>query len=238
MSSPHPRIRFASALLAEASIFLTHQLGVLTGAAVALSLLMLWMHSWRRYRVLLRVFVGLALALCLLWGVVIRAAPGQPIGSDPVSGLRHAALTVLRLFCASVVAHIAILGIPTKDLPKSLAACGVHGGLLVAVLGAIALVPEAELRTSQVLTARYARGLSKGRTFWGLATHLPATFRPVLAWTLRSALSRSEMWSQRGLVERLERPDSVLVWSMGGNIQWLTPALLWLSYGIRSQFMR
>lgn len=229
MPSPHPRVRAGSALLAEAAVFLTTDLAIIAGVIALLAALMIRTSSWRRLLALAKIFVILGVTLCVLWAVVLRSAPGQPIGSDPIAGLQFAILVALRLMCASLIAHVTILGIPSKDIPKALAACGAHGALLAAVIGAFALVPEAELRTRQVLTARYARGLSRGRTFWGLATHLPVTLRPVLAWTLRSALHRSEMWSQRGLLERLEKTGSPLTGSLLGNVLWLSPALLWFS---------
>ena len=231
MLSPHPKIRILSGALTIVAAFWTSDIRLLLMAAVAILALLAAAGIGRRYAALcVKVFAPLSLGLLLVWGGVMGAPPGSPIGTDRVGGLAFGMLIVLRLLVASAVSQLCILAIPSQELPHVLSACGVKGDMLVSVVAAFALVPELELRTQQVLTARYARGLSKNRSFWRLMAHIPLLLRPVLAWTLRSSIYRAELWSERRLVERLKAGSSELAWSRQANIAWLLPAFAWFVY--------
>jgi energy-coupling factor transporter transmembrane protein EcfT len=237
MLRPHPIVRMLSGALGVLAAFLTSDLWLLIAAVAAISTLVVIAGIGKRYASLcLRVFLPLAAGLLLVWGGVMGAPPGSPIGSNRIGGLMFATLVVLRLVVASGISQLCILAIPSHELPQVLSVCGIKGDLLASVVAAFVLVPELELRTQQVLTARYARGLSKNRNSWGLVAHIPMLLRPVLTWTLRSAVQRSELWSQRRLIERLEARSSGLQWSMAASILWLLPGCAWFVGAAAARF--
>ena len=237
MLRPYPIIRMLSGALGILAGFWTSDIRILFTAALAVSALVVAAGIGRRYAALcLKVFLPLSLGLLLVWGGIMGAPPGTAIGTDRIGGLTFAMLVVLRLLVASGISQLCILAIPSHELPQVLSVCGIKGDLLASVVAAFALVPELELRTQQVLTARYARGLSKNRSFFGLMAHIPLLLRPVLTWTLRSSIHRSELWSQRRLIERLEARSSDLRWSMLASIVWLVPACAWFAYAALARF--
>ncbi len=196
--SPHPRVRILGGAIALFATFWTPSLAVLAVAAGLVLAFTAALGIGPQFRgFLIKFFLPLAAGLLIVWGGVMGAPPGFPIASDRSAGAVYAGTIALRLLVASGIVQISILAVPQGDLPRLFSACGLKGDLLASVIAAFALFPELELRTRQVLTARYARGLSRRRTPWSLIAQLPLLLRPVLAWTLRSAIQRSEQWSQR-----------------------------------------
>lgn len=237
MLRPYPIVRMLSGILGVLAALLTSDIRILLIAAVGISALVVLAGIGERYGALcLKVFVPLSLGLFLAWGGIMGAPPGAPIGTNRIGGMAFAFVVILRLLIASGISQLCILAIPSPELPRTLSKCGLKGDLLVAIVAAFALVPELELRTGQVLTARYARGLSRTRSFWGLMAHLPLLLRPVLTWTLRSSVSRSELWSERRLIERLETRSSDLKWSVPASATWLLAAAAWFVFAAVERF--
>jgi len=139
----------------------------------------------------------MALALFVIWGYLVAAPPGAEIGSDPLGGLRFAALVASRLVMLGGIAQVAVLSIAPQQLPYTLYCWGLRGQALVIVLGAFSLIPEMAIRTDQVLTARLARGLMPDRRLMTRLRQLPFLLRPLFAGILQSAVLRSEGWHQR-----------------------------------------
>lgn len=237
MLRPHPTIRMLSGALAVLAAFWTSDLRILLPVSLIISALLVAAGIGKRFGALIfKVFLPLSIGLLLVWGGVMGAPPGAPVGTDRLGGVVFGLVVTLRLLAASAISQLCILAVPSHELPQVLSVCGIRGDLLASIVAAFALVPELELRTQQVLTARYARGLSKSRSFWGLMVHIPLLLRPVLTWTLRSSIHRSEMWSQRRLIERLEGRTAVLQWSWLASIAWILPAGGWFIYSALTRF--
>lgn len=160
-------------------------------------------------RFVLSIVVPVSIALFLVWGWMVGAPPSAIPGSAPYAGSRFAALTSLRLAALGGIWQLSLLTLPPAELPRTLHAWGVRGALLAVIVGAISLVPEMRLRTEQIMTAREARGLVPNRRVWTRAMELPSLLRPLLAWALRSAIQRSEIWRERDLLSRLARSQPI-----------------------------
>jgi energy-coupling factor transport system ATP-binding protein len=66
------------------------------------------------------------------------------------------------------------------------------------------MIPEGQLRAHQIITARYARGLIVKRSRLAALAQLPHVLRPLVAWTVRAALDRADLWIHRGLLEKVQ----------------------------------
>lgn len=162
--------------------------------------------QYRRF--VLAVVLPISIALFAVWGWIVGAPPGHLPGSAPQEGFAYAALISLRLATVGGIWQVTFLTLCVDELPRTLSAWGVRGGLLVVVLGAVALAPEMRLRAEQVATAREARGLVPNRRIWTRAFEFPRLLRPLLAWTLRSAIQRPEVWRERNLLARLTENET------------------------------
>jgi energy-coupling factor transporter transmembrane protein EcfT len=157
-------------------------------------------------------FVGtilgpITVALLFVWGWLIGAAPGEPLRSSPAAGLRFAEVTSLRLAVLGGLFQVCFLTIPRSELVLTLRSWGVRGQGLVIALSTLTLVPELGLRTRQVLTARFARGLASNQRWLQQLYQFPSLLPPLMAWVLRSAIQRGECWEQRHLLEQFfEKP--------------------------------
>jgi energy-coupling factor transport system ATP-binding protein len=157
---------------------------------------------------LVSIIFPLSAALLIVWGIVVAAPPGAPLGSDQHAGFQYAATIALRLAILGGIFQLTILTIPPDELPETLRKGGLRGGLLLIVLGAFALLPELKQRADQVLTARQARGLVTDRSLRSRIQQFPYLLRPLFAWALRSSIQRSEFWHQRHLLARIDGLDT------------------------------
>lgn len=150
------------------------------------------------------ILLPISIALILVWGVVVGAPPGQPMGSDPSGGIQYAESVALRLALLSGIGQLCFLTIPEYLLPLTFRRWGFKGHSLIIALGTMSIFPEMSQRADQVLTARFARGLAANRHFFTKLCQLPYLLRPLLAWSLRSAIQRSEYWHQRQLLREVD----------------------------------
>jgi energy-coupling factor transport system ATP-binding protein len=190
-------------------------------AVVLLAGLIPWLVYVRALKSYLRfvilILTPIALALVVVWGGIVQAPPGEPLGSSPKDGMLYAATIILRLGILSGLIQALFSGLKGASLLSGLKAWGVSGDLLVIILGTFVMLPEGRLRAEQVLTSRLARGLVKKRGFVGNVKQLPHVLRPMLGWTLRAAIERAELWQHRDLLRRItnhevdsERPKWII----------------------------
>lgn len=203
--SPHPIARASATVIAIAGTVIS--MSALAIAVVWVAVLLPMFVATRLLRqhaiFVLAVFTPISLQLVLVWGFVVGASPGAPVGSSPEGGLAFALLTALRIGLLGGIVQLSVLTIRSEQLIYTFTACGLRGDWLIAALGTFALGPELALRSQQVLTARYARGLVADRHFLTRLRQLPYLLRPLFGWVLRSAIQRSEAWHQRQLIHRL-----------------------------------
>lgn len=155
-------------------------------------------------RFLVFMLAPIGLALFIVWGMVVEASPGQPLGSSPTEGMIFAVLITLRIALLSGLFQAFFGGVRGDKLVTSLASWGITGDLRVIILATFAMVPEGKLRADQVLTSRLARGLVKRRSWVSNGFQIPHLLRPMFGWTLRSAIERAELWDHRHLLEKLQ----------------------------------
>jgi hypothetical protein len=157
-------------------------------------------HKHARFAAL--VLSPVLLALALVWGWVVGAPPGEPTGSDPAGGLMFSAFIGVRLLLLTGIFQLCFLSIPQDQLIANLRGWGLRGDGLIVAASAFVLWPELKARAEQVITARYARGLVPDRKLLTRFKQLPYMLRPLLIWSLRSAIQRTEAWQQRQVVKR------------------------------------
>lgn len=233
--SPHPLARAAATVLGVLGTLLS--VNPWTMAAVWLGVLLPVIIAARIYRqhaiFVLAILAPISLQLFLVWGLVVGAAPGTPVGSSPSAGLAFAARTTIRIALLAAILQLSVLTIRPERLVYTFTRCGVRGDWLVAALGTFALGPELALRAQQVLTARYSRGLAPDRRLLTRMRQMPYLLRPLFAWVLRSSIQRSEAWHQRHLIRRLTEANAgSLSDSLVGSFVLLSAAMVWCLYGL------
>lgn len=182
------------------------------------------------------ILLPITAALLLVWGIVVGAPPGSPIGSAPAEGLRFAAATAIRLAVLGGLWQLCLLTLRPNELAPTLRAWGLRGDVLVVALGSLAVIPDLSERSRQVLSARYARGFLGINTWWARARQFPAVLPPLIAWVLRASIQRSENWRHRGVIRRFDELETVArgQWS-AASICIVILALSWFVFGLVSR---
>jgi hypothetical protein len=150
------------------------------------------------------VLVPVGLVSVLVWGVLVKAAPGDLHRGASSAGYAFTALVVARLATIAAVTQLTVLTLSPSEWPAFLRSLGVRGVPLIAALGAMVALPELRIRAQQVVEARMARGKMTHRGLVDKARQFPQLLRPLVTWSLRTALHRSQMWVERGIVDRLD----------------------------------
>jgi energy-coupling factor transporter transmembrane protein EcfT len=231
---PSPRLRFIATALAIVGTLMARDLTGLGVVWLTLTAVCIIARiGLRHLRFVAVVILPITVALVLIWGVMIGAPPNEAAGSNQRGAFAFACLTGMRLAVLGGILQICFLTIPGDEVLSTFQACGVRGDAAAVLVGTLAIGPELKLRANQVLSARYARGLVADRRIASSIKQLPFLLRPLLAWVLRSALQRGEIWRQRNLLDRLAKlqsltPSHSLV---SGGI-FLVLASAWLLYNV------
>lgn len=183
---------------------------------------------------LFAVVLPVGIVSAAVWGWLVGAPPGVARGTNPGAGLEFAMLIALRLAVLGGLMQGVLLPIPASRLVSAVARVGIRGDTLLIIAGSVALLPEMRLRADQVLTARYARGLLSRR---GIARRLgesPRLVRPLLAWSLRSAIQRARHWEQRGIRDQLSKRRGQLLSPANRFASWMYifVGVAWMAYNV------
>ena len=185
---------------------------------------------------ILTVLAPTGIMLILAWGVIIRAQPGEVMGSDPRGAIEYASMIALRLGLLGGVIQLALLSVPTRLLPITLRGWGIKGEGMVLALGVFAVGPELILRAEQVSTARKARGIAWAGPI-GQLREIIHILRPLFVWSIRSAVHRSEVWHQRALLLKVEQmPQAQAEFWPAGGMGMLLLSAVWLGISIFTRF--
>lgn len=200
-----PRARGIATLLSLAGVLLCKEFAPLASfwLLVMIPLIVKARVLRAHLRFLAVVIAPISAALFVVWAWLIGAAPGMPVQSAPQQGAIFAAVTSMRLAAVGGLWQLCFLPLDARALATTLRSWGLGGPGLAVALGALTILPEVGLRSRQVLDARYARGLIAGPGWLTRASQLPALLPPLMAWLLRSAVQRGDLWDHRGLVRRL-----------------------------------
>jgi energy-coupling factor transporter transmembrane protein EcfT len=198
--------RGLATLLGVLGTVIAQDLSVLTvGWTVGVLPLVAYTGVWREHlRFLGTIVVPIAVVLAAVWWGVIGAPPGARPGSAPLAGLAFALATATRIALLGGLLQLCLVTLKPFEIPSFLHAWGLRGEPLVIATAAVVLLPELRLRVNQILVARYARGLVGAPTPWARLRQIPFVLRPLLAWSLRSAIQRADMWKNRDLLGDIE----------------------------------
>lgn len=206
----HPRAFAIAILLTVCGTLLMNELRfLLVGLLLIGAPVLLWKRRLLAYLRLGAFTIGpVVLGLLIVWGVVVGAPPGATLHSAPAAGVVFALTVATRLTLISALFYATLAAESASEVRPLLRGWGLSGDALAVVMGAIVLVPELAVRVQQVVTARYARGLFGRAHPLDRVRHLPYLLRPLIGWSLRSAIQRSELWQHRSLVARLSAVSS------------------------------
>lgn len=234
-AAPNPYVRGVALILGIAGTLLSENvfqmLIVWVGVIIPMTL---FTHIFKPYmQFLVSVLLPVGIALLLVWVLLLGAPPGKPTGSDIYGGAIFAITIILRLAILGGITQIAFLTLSHQQLILTLRSWGLKGEGLIIVLGCFALLPEMKLRANQILTARLARGLATNNSVYNRLMQVPFLLRPLIAWTLKSAINRSEMWRQRNVYHQamlvpIVRESS----SMVAGLLYTSATAVWFIYNI------
>lgn len=234
----HPWVRGMAALLA---VVATMTVTSLAGAGAVWLAVMLPLAAVagvirKHLKFVLTFVLPISCALVVVWWGIVGAPPGSARGSAPGAGALYAGLVSIRLALLGGVTHLCLTTIRPERLVATLKAWGLKGELLVIAVSSMTLAQEMRLRGEQVLTARYARGFVARRSLITDLLQLPFVLRPMLAWVLRAAIQRGEVWQQRGLVERMSvTPPADVQYSVVAGGIYLSLAVCWFLFAIATR---
>jgi hypothetical protein len=240
ISPPAPRARAVATGLALVGTLLSHDAGVLAAVLTVVVLpLLVWNGALVRFARLSALFVlPIALGLLLVWGGIVGAPPGEPLHSDPSEGAWFAITVALRLLTLSAITYLSIGGVEPRRLLATLRGWGLRGDALAATLGTFVVFPELGRRAEQIITARYARGLIGGASTIDRLRHFPFLLRPLMTWSLRSAIQRAELWEHRALVQRLDALDVAEPYSLLASVLLVATSAVWLVLNLILMYYR
>ena len=188
----------------------------------------------RHGRMLLSTILPLGLLLILVRGWISGTPPDILTGSDPGVNIGYAMTIVLQLTVFVGMFQLCFYSIPQSQLLSIFWHWGIRGNLLIIAIVTFTIWQELKMRTGQILTARYARGLMPDRRLIMRIRQVPYLLRPLLALSLRDTIRRSEFWVQRQLPDRAGRIKPVEKNVMIANGAAVGVSLAWLGYHLMS----
>lgn len=232
--SIHPVARGLAALIGIIGVFLADDVTTLVFVwlAVIIPLCMTAGISGRHMRIIGAVVLPLCLLLTALWGWIVGAPPDMPPGSDPEAGVQYALLISLRLAVTGGIFQLCFLSIPQSELLSTFWHWGIRRDNLIVAIGAFTIWPELKLRAEQIITARYARGLLPDRRLTTRFRQLPYLLRPLLVWSLRAAIQRSELWDQKRLLDRIGHLRHAYEGARLRSAAFVAASLAWLVFNL------
>jgi energy-coupling factor transporter transmembrane protein EcfT len=198
----NPRARIVAITLALVTVFLVRSPIQLALVWIVLGLPMLWRTGLLsvHLRFLAIVVLPLSATLFLVWGVIMGTQPGDMPHSSPRNGFEFAFLITLRLVVMGMIIQGGLMSLGSDRFVAFCADLGLPRDFRIMLIGASILLPEMRVRAFQVFTARCARGLLKTRSPLNRIRQIPGMLLALVAWALRSAVDRSEMWGHRNLL--------------------------------------
>lgn len=201
---PSPSSRFACLVIASVAILMAAGVvTLLSTLCILLCVNVASQHVKVYLRYLLLIVLPISVLLVIVWGMILNRAPGGSVGGFHESGLHYAVRVSLRLAAIGGVWQLILVSLNLAELVSLLKMTRVSSRGILACSGAISIVPELKLRADQIISSRYSRGFLARGSVISRARQLPFVLRPLLAWTLRSAVQRSDAWRQRQLETRL-----------------------------------
>lgn len=234
LSHPTNQVRGMLALACCISLFIASSPVNLFFAWLALMLPMVMLTGISRvhFRFLALVTAPITILLIIVWGYLVGAPPNKPFQSDPNGGIIYAATIAIRLMLIGGIFQLTFSTIPQERIPKLLSDWGIPKTVAVIILVTLSLLPEVHRRTNQLLDAYRARGLLK-RGFVNKLSAIPKLLIPLIAWTFRTAIQRSEFaWGQRKLLENFSFTESPVATCRKSNVIHLLIAVMFCAVAI------
>lgn len=203
---PTSRVRGIVALMAMIATFIAADPWILGAAwfAVLLPLAFVVGVGRQHSRFVLMIVLPLSVILVVVWGWLVSAPPGMPLGSDASGGVKYACLVALRLLSVGAIFQLCFLAVPERMWLHLLHSWGLSISFATIVVASLALLPEVRRRADQIATSYKARGLIN-RSWYRNAIGVPTLLAPLVTWSLRSAHQRAEIaWGQRPILANLQ----------------------------------
>lgn len=186
-------------------------------------------------RFLFRLWLPLAVGLCLVWGLIVRGNPQAGYGSGIANGFEFAGMVALRLAALAALFQATILSLEGLRLAAFLREVGLSPNATATLVSVFNLWPEFARRTDQVVAARCARGLMTDRRLWTRVRQFPWALRTLFVGSLGSSLDRAHRWEAERLPQRLAetvKKQSDSKTGFGVGLVWCFVAIMWTAISL------
>jgi hypothetical protein len=92
------------------------------------------------------------------------------------------------------------LAIKSGELFPFFREIGLKGQTLITLIGAFTVWADIKRRSEQIITARFARGFIRKRTYLNTAKQFPYIMVPLIIGILRTSIERSQTWAQWNII--------------------------------------
>lgn len=203
MCAPAPKARALAVAICLVGAIATNRipaLALLTLACAAILALQGKLPALLRFAI--RVWLPLTVGLLLVWGLIVRGAPGGD-RPDAKTGVLFAATTSLRIAALAALFQAAVLSLKGLRLASFLRNLGLSPAATATIVSVFNLWPDFARRSEQVVAARCARGLMPNRRIWTRVRQIPWAVRTLFVGSLGHSLDRAVRWEAERLPARL-----------------------------------
>jgi hypothetical protein len=187
---------------------------------------------------ILRLWLPLAVGLCVVWGLVVRGSPQSGNNGGMIVGFQFAGMVSLRLLALAALFQAAVLSLEGLRLAAFLKGLGLSPNATAILVSVFNLWPDFARRADQVVAARCARGLMTDRRIGTRVRQFPWVLRTLFVGSLGSSLDRANRWEAEGLPQRLvqavgrQQPPTTARWF---GLMWCVVAVAWTTLALWRQ---
>lgn len=158
----------------------------------------------------LRIWLPLAVGLCVVWGLLVKGDPSTQQGAGIDVGLKYATNVSLRLLAVAALFQASILSLNGLHLAAFFSRLALPPDVTAGLVSILNLWPDFSRRADEIVAARSARGLMRDRRIWTRLCQVPWSLRTLFVGSLSSSFDRAHRWQAEALPEKLANAASRL----------------------------
>jgi len=105
-----------------------------------------------------------------------------------------------------------------EELVDTIRTLRIKGNLKLIILSTYSMIDEVQKKSYKIISARYAAGYVKKRTWWNAVRQFPYILIPLLTQLLEIAEERSKSWDEKNMVSLLENYRVKIYYSFSFNV--------------------
>lgn len=196
----HPYIRIYFLLGTLLSVFLFYQIQnqVFVYAALILPVAISSSLVKNHLRLILFGILPISITFILIYIIILNGSSGS---WDFIS------LKILKILNITSAFQVT-LTIRSGEMLSTFKTIGIKGERLVTLMGTFSVWTDIKRRSEQIVIARFARGFIGKRTYINTSKQLPYVLIPLIIGILRTAVERSQIWTQWDIINLINNHES------------------------------